>query len=244
MYFFDDGSWSFTYLLIGVLFMRSVTNLVNNTINKSCFPIEEWMSEEWPSKQSPPLLHNWSTNHITYWYVIKIVSKTTILNHLWVFCCVELSVLKAPNFFHFIVHFHMEKNLELNDDESGECGGWHIFTGLKLANGRQCFKCSIFRKCPGCSRWWWLSRFNRLWSESDHEHPTTDTHTSTRHSFLSNYICFIAAWGIICIPHITHFQYKIQWFFMHSQNCVTTNAVNFRTFLSLPVFIHSLHCYP
>lgn len=40
------------------------------------------------------------------------------------------------NIFHFIVHFNVETSQELNGDESGECGGWHIFTGLKLSNGR------------------------------------------------------------------------------------------------------------
>lgn len=36
----------------------------------------------------------------------------------------------------------MEKSLELNGDKSGECGGWHIFTDLKLPNGRQCSQIS------------------------------------------------------------------------------------------------------
>jgi hypothetical protein len=32
----------------------------------------------------------------------------------------------------------VEKSQELNGDESGEFGGWNIFTGLKLPNGKWC----------------------------------------------------------------------------------------------------------
>ena len=59
--------------------------------------------------------------------MIKVVSKTTILNHLWVFCCIELSALKVPIFFHFIVPMTGFTQRATIDPELNEI---HVLSGL------------------------------------------------------------------------------------------------------------------
>lgn len=58
-----------------------------------------------------------------------------------------------PKFSHLIVHFNMEKSHEVHGDESGEGGGWHIFTGTiakwqVVLSQSQGFKWGIFRNVP------------------------------------------------------------------------------------------------
>lgn len=88
------------------------------------------MNDKWPSAHPPCHLLSWPTNHVTCWHV----SQTAVLNLLWVVCCVEL----FASFLSFYSSFQYGKSQELNGDESGECGGWYVFPGLKLPDGTWC----------------------------------------------------------------------------------------------------------